>query len=58
MHYFSSRCREAISSLPCTCSFSYIGGIAKEKRAKLRHLILLSRVSYILSTVGDALRPL
>jgi hypothetical protein len=27
-------------------SFSFIGGIAKKKTAKLRHLILLSRVTY------------
>jgi hypothetical protein len=38
----------AISSPPCiwSSSFSFIGGVAKQKTAKLRHLILLSRVTY------------
>jgi hypothetical protein len=38
----------AISSPPriCSSNFSFIGGIAKKKTAKLRHLILLFRVTY------------
>jgi hypothetical protein len=38
----------AISSPPriCSSSFCFIGGIVKRKRANLRHLILLSRVTY------------
>jgi hypothetical protein len=30
----------------CSSSYSFIGGVAKKKPAKLRHLILLSRVTY------------
>jgi hypothetical protein len=38
----------AISSPPCICSssFSFIGEVAKKQIAKLRHLIILSRVTY------------
>jgi hypothetical protein len=38
----------AISSPPCiwSSSFSFIGAVPKQKTAKLRHLILLSRVTY------------
>jgi hypothetical protein len=50
------------SSPPCICSFQfqfYWWGCPKKKKktAKLRHLILLTIQSYILSTVGDALSP-
>ncbi len=30
----------------CSSSYSFIGGVAKKREAKLRHLILLSRVTY------------
>ncbi len=38
----------AISSPPCICSssFSFIGGVVKRKTAKLKHLVLLPRVTY------------
>jgi hypothetical protein len=38
----------AISSPPCICnsSFSLLVGLPKKKTAQLRHLILLSRVTY------------
>ncbi len=30
----------------CSFGYSFIGGVAKKERAKLRRLILLSRVTY------------
>jgi len=36
-----------INSRPCICSLSFIGGVAPKKTAKHRHLILLSRVTYL-----------